>query len=200
MTPDWKLSVGAEYNQSGETFDLEDEERLSVETQSRRVNGLVVRSAGEHWSYGGRSQIGSSTFDNLKLDFEAAPALEWNYFPYSMYTRRQLRVQYAIGVIYRRYYEETLYGKFEETRLGQEVSGAYEQRERWGTLVGRVEFSNFFPGLSTNRFTVDGRSERPDRPRPVAVARSLGSRGFATSCRCRNATQHPRKCCCGSAS
>ena len=186
VTPDWKLSVGAEYNQTGETFDLEDDERLSVETQSRRINGLIVRSAGEHWSYGGRSQIGSSTFDNLKVDFQAAPAVEWNYFPYSMYTRRQLRLQYAIGVNYRRYYEETLYGKLEETRRSQEVSGAYEQRETWGTLVGRVEFSNFFPGLGTNRFTVDAEAN-------VRIVRGLSLSLEVSASRIRDQLSLPKR-------
>jgi hypothetical protein len=72
-----------------------------------------------------------------------------------MYTRRQLRVLYGIGVDRFRYYEETLYEKTEETLARQDLSTTYEQREPWGTLEGRVEWSNFFPGLSTHRLSVD---------------------------------------------
>ena len=166
VTPDWKLSVGTAFNQSGQRFDLDEEEPLSVETRSRSLNWLVVRSAGEHWSFGGRGQVRSSTFDNIDLDVEITPAVEWNFFPYSMYTRRQLRMQYAAGAAFRQYYEVTLYGKLEETLALQEISGTYEQREQWGTLEGRVEFSNYFPGLSTHRVTVDATAN-------VRVARGL---------------------------
>jgi len=69
----------------------------------------------------------------------AAPAVEWNFFPYSTYTRRQLRVQYSIGPAYAEYHEETLFGKTEETRWQQEASATYEQREPWGTLETRLE-------------------------------------------------------------
>ena len=57
----------------------------------------------------------SSTFENIKFSSAAAPAVEFNVFPYSAYTRRQLRALYAVGVRHVRYYEETLYGKTEET-------------------------------------------------------------------------------------
>ncbi len=89
ITPDWKLSFGTAFNNSGQSFDLDEDEgegggeRLSVETRSRSFNWLVVRSAGEHWSFGGRGGVLSSTFDNTELDVEVSPAVEWNFFPYS---------------------------------------------------------------------------------------------------------------------
>jgi hypothetical protein len=186
ITPDWKISLGTEFNQSGQSFDLDDGERLSVETRSRSVNWLVVRSAGEHWSFGGRGQVRSSTFDNTELDVELAPAVEWNFFPYSMYTRRQLRLQYAVGGVFRRYYEETLYGKLEETRGGQEMSATYEQRERWGTLQGTIEFSNYFPDLSTNRVSVESEAA-------VRIARGLSLSLEASASRIRDQLSLPRR-------
>lgn len=186
VTPDWKVSIGSEFNQSGQSFDLDDGERLSVETRARSVNWLVVKSAGEHWSYGGRGQVRSSTFDNLELDVEIAPAVEWNFFPYSMYTRRQLRLQYAIGGAFRRYYEETLFGKLEETLGGQEMSATYEQREPWGTLEGSVEFSNYFPGLSTNRVSVEAEAN-------VRVVRGFSVSLDVSASRIRDQLSLPRR-------
>jgi hypothetical protein len=186
VTPLWKASVGIEFNQSGQSFDLDEGERLKVERRSRNVNWLVVRAAGEHWSYGGRGQVRSSTFDNTALDVELAPAVEWNFFPYSMYTRRQLRLQYAVGGVSRRYYEETLYGKLEETRMGQEISGTYEQREPWGRLEGRLEFSNYFPGLSTNRISFDSEAT-------VRITRGFSVTFEASASRIRDQLSLPRR-------
>ena len=186
VTPDWKVSIGSEFNQSGQSFDLDDGERLSVETRARSVNWLVVKSAGEHWSYGGRGQVRSSTFDNIELDVEIAPAVEWNFFPYSMYTRRQLRLQYAIGGVARRYYEETLFGKLEETRGRQEMSATYEQREPWGTLEGSVEFSNYLPGLSTNRVSVEAEAN-------VRIARGFSVSLDVSASRIRDQLSLPRR-------
>jgi hypothetical protein len=145
-----------------------------------------VRSLGEHWSAGARGDMRSSTFDNTRLAISLAPAIEWNFFPYSMYTRRQFRVQYAIGVLRARYYEETLYGKLEETRGGQELSATFEQREPWGTLEGRVEASNYFPGLSTHRLEIDGEAD-------LRITRGLSVNFEASASRIRDQLALPRR-------
>ncbi len=160
--------------------------RLSVETRSRSFNWLVVRSAGEHWSFGGRGGVRSSTFDNTELDVEVSPAVEWNFFPYSMYTRRQLRVEYSVGGVFRRYYEETLLGNLEETRGRQQISGTYEQREQWGTLQASLEFSNYFPGLSTNRVSVEGEAN-------IRIVRGLSLSLDASASRIRDQLALPRR-------
>jgi hypothetical protein len=186
ITPDWKISIGTEFNQSGQSFDRDDGSKLEVETRSRQLNWLIVRAAGEHWSFGGRGQVRSATFDNTQLDVELAPAVEWSFFPYSMYTRRQLRVQYAAGGVLRRYYEETLFGKTEETRAGQELSATYEQREPWGTIESRLEFSNYFPGLSTNRLSAEAEAN-------VRIVRGLSFTVDVSASRIRDQLSLPRR-------
>lgn len=186
ITPTWKISFGADFNQSREEFDLDEDEPLAVERRNKAFRWLVVRGLSEHWSVGFRGQVGSSTFDNTELDVELAPAVEWNFFPYSMYTRRQLRVQYAAGGVLRRYYEETLFGKLRETRGGQELSTTYEQQEPWGTLEGRVEFSNYFPGFSTNRVSVDAEVD-------LRIRRGLSVSIEASASRIRDQLSLPRR-------
>ena len=87
---------------------------------------------------------------------EAAPAIEFNVFPYSQYTRRQLRVLYLLGVQHVRYYEETLYGKLEETLPRHELNVTYEQRERWGSLQASLEGSQYLHDLTRYRLEADG--------------------------------------------
>lgn len=186
ITPDWKLTVGADFNESRDEFELDEGQRLAVVRKNWALDGLVVKSINEHWSAGATSHIRSSTFDNIELDLRAAPALEWNFFPYSMYTRRQFRVLYEIGMSRRSYYEVTLFGKLQETRAHEELSATYEQREPWGTLEGRVEASNYFPGFSEHRFEVEGDAN-------VRIARGLSISIEASASRIRDQLSLPRR-------
>jgi hypothetical protein len=156
ITPNWKLTFGSELDHETEEFDLDEDEPVKVERREQDFNWLLVKALGEHWSMGASGDVESSTFENMKLSVSAAPALEFNVFPYSMYTRRQLRALYAIGVESNRYYEVTLYGKLEETLPRHEVSLAYEQRERWGTLQARTEWSQYLHDLSKSRLEIEG--------------------------------------------
>jgi hypothetical protein len=103
-----------------------------------------------------------------------------------MYTRRQLRVLYAVGGSHTRYYEETLFLKTEETRTRQELSTTYEQREPWGTLEGTVEWSNYFPGLSTHRLSLDAEVD-------LRVTRGLSLSVEASTSRIRDQLSLPRR-------
>jgi hypothetical protein len=156
ITPDWKITFGAEIDQEREEFDLDEDEPVKVERRERDFNWLIVKSLGNHWSAGARGEITSSTFDNTKLRIAAAPAIEFNVFPYSAYQRRQLRAQYSIGMARQSYHEETLFGKLEETLAAQEVSVTYDQRERWGSVEGRVEWLQYLHDLSKNRLETNG--------------------------------------------
>ena len=156
ITPDWKITVGSEIDHQREEFDLDEEDPVNVERRERDFNGLIVKGLGEHWSVGARGEIDSSTFDNTKLSIAGAPAIEYNLFPYSEYTRRQLRALYSIGVSRFTYYETTLFGKTRETLPQHELSVTYEQRERWGSLEARVEWSQYLRDLSKSRLEADG--------------------------------------------
>ena len=156
ITPDWKISFGAELDHEREEFDLDEETPVAVERREQDFMWQVVKGLGEHWSAGAMGEVESSTFDNMKLAIVAAPAIEYNVFPYSQYTRRQLRALYAVGVGSYNYFEETIYGKTEETLPLHELSLTLEQRERWGSMQARVEWSQYLHELSKNRLELDG--------------------------------------------
>ena len=153
---------------------------------------------GEHWSVGARGEIESSTFDNTELAIAAAPAVEFNFFPYSQYTRRQLRAQYGVGVSSFRYYEETLYGKQEETLPNHELSLTLEQRERWGSIEASIEWSQYLHDLSKSRLEAMGQLS-------FRLARGLSVAAEMNASRIRDQLSIParapltKKCCCGCA-
>jgi hypothetical protein len=156
ITPDWKLTFGMSFDQETEEFDLDEDDPVKVSRREREVDALAVKSLGEHWSVGARGEIRSSTFDNTKLRLAVAPAIEFNVFPYSSYQRRQLRAQYALGIQRQTYHEETLFGKLEETLPAHEVSVNYDQRERWGSVEGEIEWFQYLHDLSKSRLEANG--------------------------------------------
>jgi hypothetical protein len=156
ITPNWKITLGTEFDHEREEFDLDEDDPVKVERSERDFNFLAVKALGEHWSVGGLGELESSTFENIKLSAAVAPAIEFNVFPYSAYTRRQLRALYAIGAKSFRYNELTLFQKTEETLPIHELSLTFEQRERWGTLEARGQWSQYLHQVDKSRFEVEG--------------------------------------------
>jgi len=109
--------------------------------KERDFDALVARSLTDHWSIGGRGTIGSSSFDNISLRAFGGPAVEYNFFPYSQYTRRQLRINYAVGPYHARYLEPTLYSTLSDTLAQQEANLTLDQREPWGSLQAELDIS-----------------------------------------------------------
>jgi hypothetical protein len=186
ITPDWKITLGGEFEHETEEFDLDEDEPVKVERRERDFRWLVVKALGDHWSAGASGEIESSTFDNTRVGIEAAPAIEYNVFPYSMYNRRQLRAQYGIGVRHSDYYEETLFGRLQETRPVHELSLTFDQREQWGSLEARVEWSQYLHDLEKSRLESDAEIA-------VRVARGLSVSAQVNASRIRDQLSLPRR-------
>lgn len=151
ITDHWKISVGGEVGYNEERFDLDEGDEIRSVLQDRELNVLVVKSLGRHWSVGARVEIESSTFENTRIGVVAAPAVEYDLFPYDEATRRELRIQYAVGPQYTRYREETVFGKMRESRVAHELSAVLDRQEPWGTTRASLEWSQYLDDLSKNR-------------------------------------------------
>ncbi len=141
------LQLYGNYNES--SFDIDDATFTSF-SRSKGWYGLIVKSLSEHWSAGVSNQIFSSTFSNLKLRFNAAPALEYNLFPYSESTRRQLRFLYRTGYSLTRYEETTIYDKDSESLLNESLSIALESKQTWGSIEASLQGSHYLHDFSKN--------------------------------------------------
>jgi hypothetical protein len=150
-TPKFKIRTSVYGNFSNYWFDLGDGSIYKSHTSGYGSSGLVVRSLGEHWSVGAFLSVQSSTYENLRLAVNAAPAVEFDAFPYSESTKRQLRVLYRIGLTATRYREETIFFKTSERLLQESLSCAYEVVRPWGNATIQLEGSHFFHDFSKNR-------------------------------------------------
>jgi hypothetical protein len=155
VTPGSKLRMGLDIDYEKDSYDI-DGDTISSISESRDFNGLYVKSFGDHWSIGGWASVASSTYRNIEFAYTLHPAVEYNFFPYSDSTRRQLRLLYRIGFGSYNYREETLYGKTSEFLFNESLSITLELNEAWGTAEFSLEGSHFFHDFKKNRMELSG--------------------------------------------
>jgi hypothetical protein len=159
VTPALKVRTQVYGNWSDNWFDLGGGDIYESSRHGYGGSALVVKSLGPHWSVGGYVEAESSSYSNLKLVLTAAPALEFDVFPYSESTKRQFRILYRLGLIRARYNEETIYFKTAETLLQGALNVAYEVVRPWGKASVQIEGSHFFHDFSKNRLELEGELE-----------------------------------------
>jgi len=150
VTPDIKLRLGLSGEFDERTYDYEDEYIESIQDE-KNFTGMMVKSIGNHWAAGGWIEAESSTYSNLDYHILAAPAVEYNVFPYSESTRRQLRFLYKIGWNSLNYIETTIFNKTKETLYNQSLTATLEIREPWGNISTSLEGSHYFHDFGKNR-------------------------------------------------
>ncbi len=128
-----------------------DEGSISATMDSESFSGLYVFSLNDHWSVGSWLSVSSSSYSNISLSVNPAPALEYNFFPYTESARRQLRFLYCVGLTFYKYMEETVYERTRETILGHSLSVAFEIKEPWGYISTSISGSTHLSDLKKNR-------------------------------------------------
>jgi uncharacterized C2H2 Zn-finger protein len=155
ITPQLKIEIDIEQNFNRQRF-IEDDYDTTYIRSSRSLDNLIVKSINDHWSAGIRWEIGSSTRENYDFNSEFMPAIEYDLFPYSEATHRQLRFQYNAGVQFSDYIDSTLYNKTRETLFKHSLRVAYQVQEKWGSINLSLEGSNYLQDFSRNRVELDG--------------------------------------------
>ncbi len=155
ITHDWKFDFDFDHRYTRTKYTYDD----TLYTNDKSYQGLdllVVKSISEHWSAGVRSDLLSSSYTNTRLSIDFLPSLEYNIFPYSKSTHRQLRILYGIGSSYRIYDDTTIYNQLEELLWQQQLQVAYQVQEKWGSINVSLEGSNFFHDFTKNRVELNG--------------------------------------------
>jgi len=149
-----QIDFRADYKQ--DRYHLEDEDDYTSQSRELIFTGLYVKSLSSHWSIGVWLNIESSTYRNMDLAIRPQPAIEYNFFPYSESTRRQLRLLYKAGYENNRYKEETIYDKFSEELFSEALSLSFELNEPWGEAKLTVEGSHYFHDFDKRRLKLNG--------------------------------------------
>lgn len=154
VTNDWKINLSARYNYGIEKYDIGDE-IITSKNNSKSFNSLIVRSISDHWSYGGTVYLGASSYRNSIFAASILPGIEYDLFPYSESTRRQLRVLYTIGYRYAAYVDTTVYDKMEESHFMHSLNIAYEVIQKWGSIDASFNYSNYLYDWSKNNLSLN---------------------------------------------
>jgi len=157
ITEDWKINLKAGLSQNDEKYIITDSVStytIDAPNSSKYINSLVVKSLNDHWSVGGSASLGSSSYSNEQFSLSVMPGIEFDVFPYSESTRRQLRVLYSVGYNYVAYMDTTIYNKMEENLWRQELSASYEVVQKWGNINLVAEYSNYLHDWSKNNLSL----------------------------------------------
>lgn len=155
VTKDWKINLSARATYNFSKYDLGDR-IVKSDQNSNSFSSLIVRSISDHWSYGGRFNLSTSTYSNYNLSVNVMPGIEYDLFPYSESTRRQLRLLYTAGYSLANYTDTTIYNKISEAHLRHAFSAAYEVIQKWGSIQISMEYSNYLHDWSKNNLSLDG--------------------------------------------
>jgi len=155
ITEQWKIEVKFDHRLSHTKYTY-DNETFKKEKTGVELENLIVKSLGQHWSAGARVDFLTSSFSNIKFRTGIFPSLEYNLFPYSESTHRQLRFLYGIGVSLNQYNDTTIYMKMKENLVKQQLQVAYRVQEKWGSVNISLEGSNYLHDFSKNRLELWG--------------------------------------------
>ena len=155
ITEDWKINLNARYYKNTSKYIIGDNTVESI-SDSKYLTGLIVRSISDHWSVGGSSRIGTSSYSNEKIKYSLAPGIEYDLFPYSESTRRQLRILYSAGINIVNYMDSTIYNKIRENLWLHSLSASYEVVQKWGSIDFTLEYSNYLHNWSKNNLSFNG--------------------------------------------
>jgi len=155
ITEGWKLNFNGRYNTNTSKY-LIDDSTLTSSTEASSFSTLAVKSISDHWSVGGSFRMASSVYSNHQLSVNLLPGIEYDLYPYSESTRRQLRILYSAGYKYDHYMDTTIYGKIRDHLWVHSLEATYEVVQKWGSIDFSMEYSNYLHDWTKNNLSFDG--------------------------------------------
>jgi hypothetical protein len=155
ITETLKSSISVRYSYSADKYEVDDD-LFKSEYISKSISGLLVKSLTDHWSVGGSIYAGASKYNNTNLSFTVQPGIEYDVYPYTESTRRQLRLTYKAGFSYVNYIDTTIYNKVKENLWLHNLTVNYEIIQKWGSVELSLGYSNYLHDWSKNNVSLDG--------------------------------------------
>ncbi|MCZ8206152.1 hypothetical protein [Gemmatimonas sp.] len=160
-TEKWKMNFSLSGNLNEQRFEIPPtatRPAFTVTNEQRTYNAtsLIVRSLSSHWSAGLKLGAGFSDFLNQDLALRAQPAIEYNLFPWTEQTRRQLTFLYNVGPNYYDYQRTTVFDRDNETRFSQQATASYVARQSWGSSNVSLDWLNYLHDFNRHALTLSG--------------------------------------------
>ena len=156
-TADWKMNFSVSGNVNSQRFEIPNSGAIITnEQRTYNANSLIVRSLTAHWSAGLKLGAGYSDFLNQDVALRLQPAVEYNVFPWTEQTRRQLTFLYSAGPNYYNYQRTTVFNRNSETRFSQQVTASYVARQQWGSSNVSLDWLNYLHDVRRHALTLSG--------------------------------------------
>jgi hypothetical protein len=155
ITEGSKLLTSLYFNWTQQKYELNDSTFEKSTTRSKGSSILYVKSINDHWSAGISTNISASSYGSYDLQYTLMPAIEYDIFPYSESTRRQLRILYKAGYTYNDYSDTTIYNKVKEHLGSHSLSASLETVQKWGSADVSLIWKNYFHDWSRNNFSAE---------------------------------------------
>jgi hypothetical protein len=115
----------------------------------------IVNSLSPRWSAGAFASYYNSNYSNTVYSISVKPAIEFNIFPWDVSDRKVFTLAYYVGPEWKKYYEETIYGKFDEDLWEQTFRLDLQLVKTWGEIEAGLNATNYLHDFSKNRITFD---------------------------------------------
>jgi hypothetical protein len=139
VTEAWKITLTSFGNYGQSRFELADGTNFNTYSHSYGLSDLIVKSIRARWAAGQQASWTASTFLNQKRAVRIAPAVEFDFFPYSESTRRMWTLRYAPGINWFRYQDTTIYNRISEVRADQTLTTSLDLKQPWGSISSSIE-------------------------------------------------------------
>lgn len=155
-TPEWRIRFRESYSYRQERF-RSNEEVIVATRRSIFSSASAVKSLTNHWSVGASGSFYSDNFNNIDQSWWLGPAIEYSVFPYDDVPAREFTFAYRVGVQDRKYLEETIYERLEETLFRQSLNADLRLRKTWGSVFAGLRGSNYIGDWEKNSLAFNTR-------------------------------------------
>lgn len=153
VTEKKKIEIDFSHDNNKYTFKINDQNILSRNATNSFTN-QIVWSVSNKLSIGYYLTAGNSSYYNYDFSGSFYPAIEYNFYPYSESSVRQLRINYSIGYKYNIYTDTTIYNKTEEGLFRTRLAVAHRVNKHWGIINTSVSGLLYLHDFSKNRLDI----------------------------------------------
>lgn len=143
ITEESKLLTSFYFSWYNQKYEMNDSTFEYSSTRSQSSSIIYVLSISDHWSAGISSGLSASSYGSYDLRYSLSPAFEYDIFPYSESTRRQIRILYRTGYEYNKYSDTTIYNKLTQHLGFHSLSASFEFVQKWGSADFTLLYRNY---------------------------------------------------------
>ncbi len=154
VTDKIKLQLDIDFERSNNKYESQDNTFISKRNR-KSFGAKSVWSINNKWSAGFNAGASGDTYQNIDFRYYFMPAIEYSFYPYYEFVRREMVINYRIGYGYRNYIEETIYNKMEENVYLHQLAFETRFRQPWGEIYTNLRGKAFLQDPSKNSLRLD---------------------------------------------